>query len=141
MDVTSICHQAQQGVLDAIPEKWRIDVQKFKVNIDSRDVPAKSGILSSKQLEITEQNATVLLKRTHTGRLTSLEVTEAFCARAAIAHQMVNCLTEFFPEEALETAKKLDEEFAKNKKPIGPLHGLPIAVKVGVPDRCKIKTD
>ncbi len=113
MDVASICSQAQQSVLDAIPEKWRIDAKNFKTNTDSRHVPAKSGILSAKQLEITERDATALLGCMRAGKLTSLEVAEAFCARAAIAHQMVNCLTEFFPEEALETARRLDEEFAK----------------------------
>lgn len=40
----------------------------------------------------------------------------------------------FFPEKAIEAAKQLDEEFAKTGKPVGPLHGLPIALKVKLAD-------
>lgn len=41
----------------------------------------------------------------------------------------MNCLTEIFFEEALARAKTLDEYFAVNGKPSGPLHGLPISLK------------
>lgn len=41
----------------------------------------------------------------------------------------MNCALEFFPDAALAQAKELDEYFEKNKKPIGPLHGLPISLK------------
>lgn len=36
---------------------------------------------------------------------------------------------EFFPEEALRTARALDEHLAKTGKPLGPLHGLPVCLK------------
>ena len=39
------------------------------------------------------------------------------------------------PDFALARAKYLDEYLAKNKKTIGPLHGLPISLK----DQCRIK--
>lgn len=32
-------------------------------------------------------------------------------------------------------AKSLDEYYAQHKKPVGPLHGLPISLK----DQCRIK--
>ena len=41
----------------------------------------------------------------------------------------VNCLLETFFDAAIEDAKKLDEYFAQHKKPIGPLHGLPVSLK------------
>jgi hypothetical protein len=44
----------------------------------------------------------------------------------------VNCLAAFIPEEALQQAKKLDAILEKTGKPIGPLHGLPVPVKVGI---------
>jgi amidase len=125
----AICSKAQRGVIEAIPEEWRIDVQKFEKNSDFRGVPEASGVLSAKQLEITGQNACQLLSQIHSGVLSAVEVAEAFCARAAIAHQMVNCLSAFFPDEALGVARHLDEAFAQTKKPVGPLHGLPICVK------------
>ena len=40
-----------------------------------------------------------------------------------------NCLTEFFPKEALQRAATLDAHFAKTGKPIGDLHGLPVCIK------------
>jgi amidase len=36
------------------------------------------------------------------------------------------------PEEALQQAKELDAILEKTGKPIGPLHGLPVPVKVGI---------
>ena len=41
----------------------------------------------------------------------------------------VNCTTELLPERALARAKLLDDYYAEHKRPIGPLHGLPISVK------------
>lgn len=38
-------------------------------------------------------------------------------------------MTEVLPEAAIARAEFLDEYLAKNRKPIGPLHGLPISVK------------
>lgn len=65
-----------------------------------------------------------------TGKATSLEVTTAFCKRAAIAQQCVNCLTEIFFEEAMARARECDDYYKKNGRPMGPLHGLPISLKV-----------
>jgi len=47
----------------------------------------------------------------------------------------LNCNLEFFPDMALAQAKGLDDYYAKHKKPIGPLHGLPISLK----DQLRIK--
>lgn len=41
----------------------------------------------------------------------------------------VNCLHEIFFDAAIEDAKKLDAYFAEHKRPIGPLHGLPVSLK------------
>ena len=41
----------------------------------------------------------------------------------------VNCLHETFFDAALESAKQLDDYFAKNKKTKGPLHGVPVSLK------------
>ena len=41
----------------------------------------------------------------------------------------MNCLHEVFFDAAIEDAKRLDAYFAEHKKPIGPLHGLPISLK------------
>lgn len=131
VDWRTISASAQGEVLNAIPKQWRLSSDlKKTTNFDARSVPKDSGLLSLKQLEITELTATELLEAIHNGRLTAVDATEAFCARAAIAHQMVNYMTAYFPQEALQTARALDEAFAaQGGKPKGPLHGLPIAIK------------
>lgn len=154
----TIATNAQQSVLDAIPAKWRLSAEHKDPSIeDKTSIPRKCGLLTPTQLAITESSATELVEKLRTRTLSSVEVVEAYCARAAIAHQLVwraplnghfltlylastqsaencyikvNCLAGFFPEEALEKAKQYDETLAKTGKPVGPLHGLPIAVKV-----------
>jgi amidase len=38
-------------------------------------------------------------------------------------------VTEVLPDRAIERAKYLDEYLAKNGRPVGVLHGIPISVK------------
>ncbi|PQE17284.1 putative general amidase protein [Rutstroemia sp. NJR-2017a BVV2] len=117
----------------SIPSEWRIKEQPTEVSV--MDYPRKSGIMSDEELSITESSATDLVAKLAKGELTSVAVTTAFCKRAALAHQLVNCALEFFPEMALKRAKELDEIFEKTGKPVGPLHGLPISLK----DQFRIK--
>lgn len=50
----------------------------------------KLGILTAKELQITEQyTVSQLLEALKSGQLTALEVTVAYCKRAAIAQQLV----------------------------------------------------
>lgn len=84
--------RAQAGVLDSIPKKWRLTPAQLKLAEDANviDVPLTCGILTPEQIAITEQTATELLSKLAAGKLSSVDVTEAFCARAAIAHQLVS---------------------------------------------------
>ncbi|KAL4936341.1 Acetamidase [Aspergillus oleicola] len=116
-----------------IPEEWKL---KTLPTTDSvMDVPKTSGILSSHELEITQSSATDLVLRLATGQLTAVEVTLAFCKRAALAQQVTNCTLEFFPDAALAQAKELDEYYTEHGKTVGPLHGLPISLK----DQLRVK--
>ncbi|KAH6675066.1 putative amidase [Halenospora varia] len=126
-----IAAKAQAGVHNSIPAKWKLspEVLNLKDNANVIEIPRTCGILTPAQLDITEQTATELVAKLATGDLSSVEVTEAFCARAAIAHQLTNCLISFFPDEGLKIAKALDEHLARTGKPIGPLHGLPVCIK------------
>jgi amidase len=94
-------------------------------------VPRTCGILSERELELTEQyDVTALVEKMVKREATSEEVTRAFCKRAAVAQQCVNCLTEFFPERALERARECDAFLEGEGRPMGPLHGLPVSLKV-----------
>lgn len=70
---------------------------------------------------ITETSMADVLRHLRSGKWTSKEVTTAICKRAAIAHQLTNCLTEIFFDEGLQRAKELDEYLKVNGKPIGPV--------------------
>ena len=134
----------------SIPKEWLIVTPSDDVS-DVTDIPAKCGLLSARELEITEvSSAEVLLSKIATGEWSSVEVCTAFCKRAVIAHQVVrafsfplnetpayfacaatqtNCLTEIFIDRALERAAWLDEQLKSTGKVVGPLHGLPISFK------------
>lgn len=43
--------------------------------------------------------------------------------------EQTNCLTEILFDRALQRSRELDEYFRQERKPIGPLHGLPVSLK------------
>ncbi|KAL3483873.1 Acetamidase [Aspergillus germanicus] len=123
----------RERLAKTIPQQWRI--RELPSDDSVIDYPRASGILSNRELEITELSATQLASKLASNRLTAVEVTLAFCKRAAIAQQLTNCVHEFFPEAALAQAKELDEYFARHGRPLGPLHGLPFSLK----DQLRVK--
>ncbi|UJO18965.1 Putative amidase [Fulvia fulva] len=126
-----IAKKAQQKVIDDIPLEWRVPTNRLPGH-DVRDVtgfPAKSGLLSEQDLEITDSYATEIVAKLAKGVWKAEDVTRAFCKRAAIAHQLTNCLTVIMFDDAIKRAKELDAEFEKTGKPTGPLHGLPVSLK------------
>ncbi|KIW63313.1 hypothetical protein, variant [Phialophora macrospora] len=124
-----VAAKAQAEVRASIPEKWRLAPSVKYDKPDATAIVQNCGILTPRQLEITSLGVTELVTRMKQRTLTAVETTEAFCARAAIAHQLVNCLTAFFPDEALKTAAVVDETYAQTGELVGPLHGVPVAVK------------
>lgn len=84
-----------------IPKAWELPsalvqslahpLESSKTNLMELDIPRRSGLLTEKELSITEaHDVQGLLKALASGQLTSLEVTVAFCKRAAIAQQLVS---------------------------------------------------
>ena len=123
----------RKAAYDLIPEAWRLPssmIPKPEDPVSVMEVPRKCGLLSEAELDITENyDAVALLEKLASKQLSARDVIAAFSKRAAIAQQLVNCVTETFFDQALERAKHLDEHLAKEGKPLGPLHGLPISVK------------
>ncbi|KAL4891091.1 amidase signature domain-containing protein [Aspergillus ambiguus] len=124
-----------------VPDEWKIpkdlllDLQRegtFDVRKNDlvRDyVVHQTGILSPRELEITERyTPSDLISAMAEGTLTTSEVTLAYCKRAAVADQLVSCLTETMYAEAQARARYLDDLRAQGRS-AGPLHGLPVSIK------------
>lgn len=58
------------------------------------------------------------------------ESLELLPERAIVAQQLVNCLTSWWVDEAIERAKKCDKLREEGHR-LGPLHGLPVSLKGG----------
>jgi amidase len=85
--------------------------------------------LTPKESEIVHLDACGLVSKLATGEYTAVQVLKAFCKVAVASQDLTNCLTEIFFEEGMERARELDDHFLRNKKVVGPLHGLPVSVK------------
>ena len=131
----------RESCLERIPKEWLLPssileglqqpLEAKANNLMKADIPRKSKIMTEHEISITEDYAVAaLLEALTTSKLTALEVTLAFAKRAAIAGQLLNCLTETYFEEAQERAKQLDAMKSKGEI-TGPLHGLPISIKDG----------
>ncbi|KAF7590832.1 hypothetical protein BBP40_002301 [Aspergillus hancockii] len=119
----------------SIPIEWQLTAAFLSSlppngHLVEADIPRRSGILSTEELDITEHySAGQLLQKLAWGKLSSLAVATAFCKRAAIAQQLTCCLTEHFFDKALERSQHLDDYLKREKRVVGPLHGLPISLK------------
>jgi amidase len=92
----AVCSARKDAQLASIPRDWIIQLPPdTKTNV--LDVPLHSGLLSQKELEITEvTDVQTLLKKLHSAEWSSVEVTTAFYKRAIIAQQLVRpCMTSF----------------------------------------------
>ncbi|SCN98972.1 unnamed protein product [Fusarium fujikuroi] len=114
-----------------VPEELRLPLEVIQnPPTDVTSIPAICGILSPEEIIITEgYDAVGLVESIASRKHTAKTVARAFCKRSIIAHQLTCCLTQWFMDEAIEQAQKLDAHFEAHGRPIGPLHGLPISIK------------
>ncbi|RDW81689.1 putative acetamidase [Aspergillus mulundensis] len=125
-----IVHRKRLTQLQSIPQPWRLPASTLTSTKTPLETIQTCGILNSEELQWTEIAGITELVRLLTSRsVTSVQLTTAFCKRAAIAQQLTGCLTEIFFDRALQRAKRLDEEFERTGKVAGPLHGIPVSVK------------
>lgn len=77
---------------ESIPKEWIIQ-QPPEDRLDVREVPKECGLLTSRELQITElDDVEALLRNIAAGKWSSVEVMTAYYKRAIIAHQLVRPL-------------------------------------------------
>lgn len=97
-DWRAIAARRKKEIYDRIPAEYLVD----KTLLSQQrvvDLPRQCGLLTPRELRITEHTAVELLQRIHDGTYSAVEVTKAFCKRAAIAHQAVGFYAEIKPPE------------------------------------------
>ncbi|KAF2878409.1 amidase signature domain-containing protein [Massariosphaeria phaeospora] len=125
----------RQTLASKIPAEWRLPASQLSSfsetsTLSALDMPCSCNLLTPRELDITEKyDATALVGLMLEKEMTSVEVVTAFCKRAAVAQQCVNCLTEIMFEEALGRARECDEFLEREGRGMGALHGLPISLK------------
>jgi amidase len=135
-DWRTLAASKRKALAEKIPSEWLLPESTTSPLSETSthnvlSIPRDCGLLSERELDLTEKyDATALVEAMTSGKIKSVDVVGAFCKRAAIAQQCVNCLTEIMFEEAMARAKECDAFLEKEGRPMGALHGLPISLKV-----------
>lgn len=95
----------------SIPKEWILTNLPPKETLDVRTFPESSGLLSTKDIEITNMHVDGLLGKLASGAWSAVDVTTAFSKRAIIAHQLV-CYVSISPFGHLS-----DSKFSLDKLP------------------------
>lgn len=72
-----------------IPKDWILSNLPPKETLNVIDFPEKCGLLSAKEIHITNSGVDVLLENMAKRIWSAMEVTTAFSKRAVVAHQLV----------------------------------------------------
>jgi amidase len=88
-DWQSAAAEKRQSVIDLIPAHWVIPAPPLPDA--QRDITGDyiRQYLTEDEVHITESDVSTILHHIHEGKWKARDVTEAFCHRAALAHQMV----------------------------------------------------
>jgi hypothetical protein len=85
-----LAKEKRESVNALIPKSWLLSTPLPSASVQ-RDVTGKyiQQFLTPREIEITETDAVGIVKNTTSGAWKAREVAEAFCHRAALAHQLV----------------------------------------------------
>jgi Asp-tRNA(Asn)/Glu-tRNA(Gln) amidotransferase A subunit family amidase len=90
-------------------------------------------------LDLCFTPATELARRIRAGQLSPVAVVENSLARIEEVNLKLNCFCFVFPDEALEQARAAEQAVSAGRA-LGPLHGVPIAIKDLTPTKGKRTT-
>src|SRR5215471_5484150 len=90
-------------------------------------------------LDLCYTPATVLARRIAARKLSPVEVVKNTLARIDAVNPKLNCFCFVYPEEALKAARAAERAVKAGRK-LGPLHGVPIAIKDLTPTKGKRTT-
>lgn len=93
--------RAQRAAL--IKDAWKLTPEQLSTvpQIGIPEFLDKCGWFTPKEIELVNKSAVDIVGMIAKGELTCVEVTETICHRAAVVHQITNCLTEIMFEQAL----------------------------------------
>lgn len=86
----TIAKAKRESIFNSIPEKWQLK-QPIPSAKEQRDVTGSfiQQFLDKREIEITETDAVGIVEKTSSGQWKAVDVAEAFCHRASLAHQLV----------------------------------------------------
>lgn len=77
---------------ESLPKQWILADLPDKNQLDVSEFPRTCGLLTSREVEITESHINIILANLASRIWTAVEVTTAFSKRAIIAHQLVSLI-------------------------------------------------
>ncbi|KAI1859069.1 hypothetical protein JX265_010546 [Neoarthrinium moseri] len=119
----------RQTLHSQIPQEWLMSIpspDEMTCVVGQALLPQ---LLTPLEDEIIQSPTARVIERLQRGEWTAEATVTAFCKRAAVAHQALNCATDLLFTEALATAREYDAFFRSTGKTKGPLHGLPVSIK------------
>ncbi|CCD24170.1 putative amidase NDAI_0C05110 [Naumovozyma dairenensis CBS 421] len=130
-----IVKEKRSQLYNKIPKEWRFDEKILnRLKADKTSLSKNLDLVCPElENEITHSTILKLKEKISSNTLTCYQVSYAFCHRAALIHQVLNCLSEIMFQNALEYAKNLDINKSKISE-LPPLYGIPISLK----DQCNV---
>jgi amidase len=89
-----VSKEKREALENSFPSEWRVpsDLLPKESDVSVLDWPETSGWFTAEELSIANLPLQELLGKLASGQLSSLDVTKAYCKRAAAAHQLVRVL-------------------------------------------------
>lgn len=113
----------QENIVNKRAERERLVDEGRKLVQDHK------SLSEDKQRHIIKSTITELVNGIKDGQWTAYDTVSTFIIQAIKAHDATNCLTEVLFKDALNEARRLDDEFKATSKLRGAFHGVPLTFK------------